>query len=390
MTKVSDALTQGGGRAAPPIDWPGWGAARKAPGHRAARGGSDWNDLWWTTLKLAAVFWSFLVAVDSIIWGVAGVDPVASLGGKIALNGGGAILTIVITAVLYRLRRTGLLTKAVLAFLMATLASPLYAWWDLQIYRWHVAPRVVPFDIMQFGSAMAAASSVYFGWSCLFIALLYSFDVRDRERKLAAAREEALGAQMRALRYQINPHFLFNTLNSIAGLVEEGAAKRAERMVLSLSTFLRTTLELDPMNDVPLSEELALQEEYLAIEQERFPYRMTVAIDVADGVGDALVPSLILQPLVENAIKHGVGRSSEPVAIRIAAQAKGRSLSLIVENELAENYPSATPAGFGIGLRNVAERINARFGGEARFDAGPQDNGLYRAEIILPWRTATQ
>lgn len=349
-------------------------------------GGSFWSSLGGTTIKLAALFWSSILLVDSLLWSLAGVDPVESATAKILLNSFGAVLTIGITALLYRIRRASLLVKVILAFVLSTLAAPVYALVDFQIYRWYALPDVPAFDLRIFGMTTLSSSAMFFGWACLFVALVYSFDVRDRERKLAAAREEALSAQMRALRYQINPHFLFNTLNSIAALIEEGAATRAERMVLSLSTFLRTTLEQDPLSDVPLAEELALQREYLEIEQERFPDRLAFTIDAADDVLPAMVPSFILQPLVENAIKHGVGRSSRHVAIRIMAHKRAGTLSLAVENEL--DLDRASPTGFGIGLRNVAERLSARFGNDGRFTAGPSGDRLYRAEIELPWKAA--
>ncbi|WP_281932106.1 sensor histidine kinase [Methylocystis iwaonis] len=229
--------------------------------------------------------------------------------------------------------------------------------------------------------------AAFFGWSSVFLTLLYSFDVRDRERRLAVVREDALSAQMRALRYQVNPHFLFNTLNSIGGLIEEGSATRAERMVLSLSTFLRTTLTLDPFHDVRLSEELRLQEEYLEIEHERFSDRMTFHIDRPDDVRHALVPSLILQPLIENAIKHGVGAMSGEVSISLSARRETNRLLVIVENDMPMETVRPKPAGTGLGLKNVAERLRARFRDDGRFSAGLAAPGIYRATLDMPWRT---
>lgn len=228
---------------------------------------------------------------------------------------------------------------------------------------------------------------MYFGWSSVFLTLLYSFDVTDRERRLALVREEALSAQMRVLRYQVNPHFLFNTLNSIAGLIEEGSATRAERMVLSLSTFLRTTLTLDPFHDVSLSEELALQEEYLEIEHERFSDRMTFNIDIPDDVRHALVPSLILQPLIENAIKHGVGAMTGKVNISLSARHETDRLLVIVENDMPMETIERKPAGMGVGLKNVAERLRVKFQDGGRFSAGLAAPGIYRATLEMPWRT---
>lgn len=351
-------------------------------------GAGFWTGLGGTTLKLAGLFWLSVLITDSILWGVVGADPIESAIGKLILNSFGALLTIAITSLLYQFRQVGILGKAALAFIFALIAAPLYSLFDYGIYTWWMGPAVAEFNMVNFGYTMVSSAAMFFGWSCLYVSLVYSFEIRDRERSLAAAREEALAAQMRALRYQVNPHFLFNTLNSIAGLIEEGAATRAERMVLSLSTFLRTTLALDPMHDVPLADELTLQADYLDIELERFSDRMRVSIDAPDDVRRALVPSLLLQPLIENAVKHGVGCSSDPVGIRISARRNADRLVIVVENDVRPNDGAGAPRGFGIGLRNVADRIQARFGSEGSFTAAISDGPVFLAKIELPWRSA--
>lgn len=353
-----------------------------------ARSPSFWSDLGGATLKLAALFWLSVLITDSILWGVAGTDPVGSAIGKLVLNSFGALLTVVITALLFRFRRTNLLAKAALAFAFSLIAAPIYSLFDHAVHQWWVWPAMLEFRMTNFGYTMVSSAAMFFGWSCLYVSLIYSFEIRDRERSLAAAREDALAAQMRALRYQVNPHFLFNTLNSIAGLMEEGATARAERMILSLSTFLRTTLALDPMHDVLLADELTLQEGYLDIELERFSDRMSYAINVPDDVRRALVPTLILQPLIENAVKHGVGRSSEPIGIRIIARRDAERLSILVENDVQRGDGVIPPEGFGIGLRNVADRIRTRFGSEGSLTTTMSDSDVFLARVELPWRTA--
>ena len=204
---------------------------------------------------------------------------------------------------------------------------------------------------------------------------------------LLNAQRRKLDAEMRALRYELNPHFLFNTLNSIAGLIEEGSGGRADRMVLSLSRFLQTTLTLDPLHDVPLVDEIALQRDYLEIERERFADRMAFDIRLPAGLETALVPSLILQPLIENAVKHGVAASRTPVTIVLEARREADRLLLSVENGLPEDGSAhRKPAGMGVGLRNIADRLQARFGNRWHFSTGPVEDGLYRASIELPLR----
>jgi two-component system, LytTR family, sensor kinase len=218
-------------------------------------------------------------------------------------------------------------------------------------------------------------------FSALLLALVYHHEVQDRERQLSSLREQAYGAQMRALRYQINPHFLFNTLNALAGLIEERELPNAERMVLSLSAFLRSTLALDPLQDIPLAEELDIQARYLDIERERFSDRLSVTLDVPDALRGAMVPSLILQPLVENAVKHGVGSVDRAVRVRIRAEAVGDTLVVEVENDAPEvEYPAE---GTGVGLKNVAERLAARFGTAGRLTSAKQGD-VFRVTLTMP------
>lgn len=218
-------------------------------------------------------------------------------------------------------------------------------------------------------------------WCGIYLAIAYSFEVRDRERRLAAAQSLAHAAQLRALRYQVNPHFLFNTLNSIASLIADGKNKIAEDMLLTMSDFFRTSLRTDPLEDSSLGEEMRLQSIYLAIEQLRFQDRLILELSLPRALEDALVPSLILQPLVENAIKHGVARSSGPVLLSICATAGGGRLTLAVENDAPESADAN--AGLGVGLRNVQDRIITRFGDTATFTA-VRTAGKFRVEFSLP------
>ncbi len=344
--------------------------------------------VWAATWRLGLAYWLAYLVLATVLWGMAGVSPIESFPGKLVAISFCATVTLGMTAVLYRLRGQTFRTRAVVSTVMALAATPLFAVVDNLIHRVAIYPEPVPFDVVYLGYALIEGLSLFFGWSCLSVALLYSVEVRDRERLLAVVREEALNAQMRALRYQVSPHFLFNTLNSVASLIEEGASARAGKMVLSLSTFLRTTLTLDPLNDVSLGEELALQEEYLEIERERFSDRMRLTVDVPDPVGRALVPSLILQPLVENAMKHGVGSTVGVVEIHISAARQGDRLVVCIENDMPKTPLRRLPEGVGIGLKNVEDRLQARFGEEGHFTSGSEVPGRYRAMIDLPWKTA--
>lgn len=340
------------------------------------------------TLRLGSAYWLAVFLSSSILWGLAGTDPLDSAVGKAFLLSFGALMAAGITAMLLRLRAWPLTWKALASFGLSLLAAPVFCLVDFAIYAICMYPTPVSFEWKDFGYNLIYGMSLFFGWSCLFLALLYSFEVRDSERRLAAAREEALSAQMRALRYQVNPHFLFNTLNSVAGLIEEGSSTSARDMLLRLSSFLRTTLTLDPMQDVRLQDEVALQSGYLDIERDRFSDRMTVTIDIAPGVRDALVPSFILQPLVENAVKHGVGRTPGEVEISIRATGDDKKLSLVVENDTLADDSGPDKPGMGIGLWNVAERIAARFPGKGSCTGGKIAPGRFRAIITMPLELA--
>jgi LytS/YehU family sensor histidine kinase len=219
-------------------------------------------------------------------------------------------------------------------------------------------------------------------WAMLYVALSYAARGRQAERRAAQYRAEAQSAQLRALRYQINPHFLFNTLNSLSTLILSQRLDEAERMVMNLAAFFRTSLTADPTEDVPLVDEIRLQRLYLDIERTRFPERLQVAIDLPRELEGVPVPALILQPLVENAIKHGVARSLRPVRLTLRARADSGTLRLSVEDD---GQPAAPPAnGHGVGLRNVRERLATRFDGAATCRSGPRPGGGFVAEIEIP------
>lgn len=224
------------------------------------------------------------------------------------------------------------------------------------------------------------------GWTCAYLAGSYSLEVADRERRLADANALAQEAHLRALRYQVNPHFLFNTLNSVASLVSEGERRRAERMVLTLADFFRTSLASDPLADVRLEDEFLLQGSVLDIERMRFGDRLQVTMHLPPGLKDAMIPSMLLQPLVENTIKHAVARSETSIEVAMEARAVSDRLVITVENDMPAI--AGRSAGVGIGHVNVRDRLMARWGEEATFEAGP-DRGRFTARLTLPLRRVT-
>lgn len=218
-------------------------------------------------------------------------------------------------------------------------------------------------------------------WVGFYLAISYGARLRLQQQREATARILAQAAQLQALHYQISPHFLFNTLNSISSLIVDRRNERAEAMVQHLSEFLRLTLALDPGLDVTLERELALQRAYLEIELVRFP-DMTFWIEVAPEVRCAHLPVLLLQPLVENAVKHGVAKSLGPAQIEITAARIGDRLGLTIVNRAEEI--AARAGASGIGLRNVRDRLAARFGEQARLTACFIPPDRFEVAITMP------
>jgi len=232
----------------------------------------------------------------------------------------------------------------------------------------------------------------FIGWSAFYIAKQAQAEALGAERRIADAERAAQAAQVRALRYQVNPHFLFNTLNSLSSLVMTGRTDRAENMLLALSTFFRTSLSLDPSADVTLAEEIDLQRLYLDIEMARFPDRLTVEIDVPPDLEQARMPALLLQPIVENAIKYGVSKSRKAVVIRVEARRidNGRMV-LEISNRPKhggkDELPAATHEGTGLGLANVSQRLEARWGSRASCRYGPMPTGGFKVSLTMPVET---
>ena len=205
---------------------------------------------------------------------------------------------------------------------------------------------------------------------------------RERERSLAAARSAIQEAQLEALRLQVNPHFLFNVLNAVGTLIETNRNAQAEAMVARLSDFFRASLTSGPGAEATLEDELDVIDSYLEIEGVRFGSRLIVDIDCPDDLREALVPHFLLQPLVDNAIKHGVARTTRPVTLSVRAFTRNGVLVMQVADDAAAD--GAPPAdGAGVGQGNVASRLKALFGdaGRLRTIVG---EGAYMVEIEMP------
>jgi LytS/YehU family sensor histidine kinase len=206
---------------------------------------------------------------------------------------------------------------------------------------------------------------------------------RDAMKALELQRELS-AAQLCALQMQLEPHFLFNTLNAITTLVELGRQKEATEMLSYLNAILKTTLKRSTPEKVPLSQELELVENYLAIEQVRFADRLRIEIKVEPGALEGLVPCFLLQPIVENAIRHGVARCEAGGVVEASAMKEGSRLQLRVRDSGA-GVPAQMPNGHGIGLSNTRERLAHFYGNEYAMKAEPLAAGGFEVAIAIPY-----
>jgi sensor histidine kinase YesM len=214
--------------------------------------------------------------------------------------------------------------------------------------------------------------------------LLLAFELaREAEQRQLRMEVLAREAELRALRAQLDPHFLFNSLNSISALTAVDPVG-ARRMCMLLADFLRDTLNVSSRDRIPLVEELALADRFLGIEQVRFGDRLQVERRVDATAGQCRVPPLLLQPLVENAVTHGIAGLLEGGVIRLDVSRHHERLSIAIENPRDTESPQSSRR--GVGLENVRQRLIATFGGDARLDTRA-DDGRYRVELALPCLT---
>jgi len=217
-------------------------------------------------------------------------------------------------------------------------------------------------------------------------AIRYFIEARAREVQVARLSEQLAGARFAALQAQVNPHFLFNTLNTITVLVRDNDRQAAVRIVEQLSEVLRTTLSSHRANEVPLGEELELVRQYVAIEEARFSDRLRPAFDIAPEAQAALLPSFALQQLVENAIRHGIAKHPEAGQLHIAARRADELLELTVTDD-GVGLDAAFVMPPGHGLDNTRERLRALYGDRATLQLAPRAEGGSMATLRVPYRT---
>ena len=229
---------------------------------------------------------------------------------------------------------------------------------------------------------------MFFMWSNLYFSIKqWQQSVNERER-LLHAETEVREVRLQALRYQLNPHFLFNSLNAVSTLVLDGNASAATRMLAQISDLLRTSLDDNVTSEIALSQELAFTEQYIAIEKTRLGDRLRVELAIHPATLDALVPSMLLQPLVENAVRHGVAPLVEGGGIAIESDFHDNWLRVVISNSGRRRSERPTNAGNGIGQSNTAARLETLYGSNHRFWMEWPDAGGCRVTVELPFRPA--
>ncbi len=253
-------------------------------------------------------------------------------------------------------------------------------YWDWVKGSWR------PEDLSDYVGGILGRFYVLLCWSGLYFGIKYYLQLQEQTEQTLKAISAAHQAQLKMLRYQLNPHFLFNTLNAISTLILDGANETANKAVSRLSDFLRYTLDNDPMSSVTLGSELSAIDLYLEIEKVRFGDRLIIEKSIEAKAQDALLPSLILQPLIENAIKYAITPSEEGGTLRISARVQHKTLILQVSDSgpgLGNGNNGQKSS--GVGLKNTRERLQQRYGDAQAFTLAPNEPTGLRITINIPY-----
>ncbi len=377
--------------------WGGAGGAGAAEPAQAAKGygrlldgdsAGKWTDgsgrrpFLRVTIAIVFLFWTAQFSLlTTIVLIRTPQDAVAYAAPRALVTALGMAISVAMLVLQLRARNASLLKRSLLAAWLGVVGALLHGAANEGVF---VALGESQFSTSDYTVSVLWNMWTYLSMSVILLALTYAMDLRERENRISALRTVAQAAQLRALRFQLNPHFLFNALNSVASLIAKDRNREAESMTVALSDFLRSTMRMDPEGEIELGEEIAMQSRYLEIEKARFPKRLIVELDVPPELRKAAIPNLISQPLVENAVKYAVARSSAPVTLRIAAWEEDGVLALCVRDDGGDAAQPAT--GTNIGLSNVSERLRLHFGDAASLVAGALAGGGYEAVIRVPLR----
>src|SRR3954468_14247720 len=309
------------------------------------------------------------------------------LGHTLLLTATGYLLTLLLATLFRRLIKMQPLWTLVLSLMAVMLASSAFSVIETWSYATLLKPTAKPVGVEYLGaillnfSLLAAWAALYYGINYF---LLLELEIRQREK----LEGQASTAQLAMLRYQLNPHFLFNTLNSISTLVLLKQTERANAMLARLSSFLRYTLANEPTAKVTLAQEVETLKLYLEIEKMRFEERLRPHFRIESETIGARLPSLLLQPLIENAIKYAVTPSEDGADIWISATPEGQAVRIeVADNGNGECAEIAASPSTGVGLANIRDRLSQAYGGAHRFETRPNERGGFSVIIEIPFET---
>ena len=298
----------------------------------------------------------------------------------------GFALTLLMRSVYRRVWTRSLLARAAALLVTSYVLALGWQWLHNALYYEWVKKSWTPEHAMDYVSGVMGAFYILLCWSGLYFCIKYYQQWQDQTEQTLKATAAAHQAQLKMLRYQLNPHFLFNTLNAISTLILDSRNETANLAVSRLSDFLRYTLDNDPMSRVTLGRELHALNLYLEIEKVRFGERLVVETAIEERARDALVPSLILQPLIENAIKYAITPSEEGGALRISARVQRGTLVLQLSDTgpgLGNGDNGRKPG--GVGLKNTRERLQQLYGDAQAFTLAPNEPSGLTVTINIPY-----
>jgi sensor histidine kinase YesM len=303
------------------------------------------------------------------------------------LTATGYSLTLLMASLFRRLIRMKPVWTLVLSLAAVALAASAFSIIETWSYATFLKPSSRPAGVEYFG-AILLNFSLLAAWTALYYGINYFLLLEDEIRQREKLEGQASTAQLAMLRYQLNPHFLFNTLNSISTLVLLKQTERANAMLARLSSFLRYTLANEPTAKVTLAQEVETLKLYLEIEKMRFEDRLRPHFRIEPETIGARLPSLLLQPLIENAIKYAVTPAENGADIWITASPEGQAVRIeVADNGNNEGAEIAASPSTGVGLANIRDRLSQAYGGAHRFETRQNERGGFSVIVEIPYET---
>jgi two-component system LytT family sensor kinase len=344
----------------------------------------DKNRAFWI---LQSVGWSGYFILRSLTGVANNRDVVMWIVHTLLLTATGYSLTLLMASLFRRLITIKPLWTMILSLIAVAMASTAFSVIETWSNATFVNPGAKPAGIEYFG-AILLNSSLLVAWTALYYGINYFLLLEDQIKQGEKLESQASTAQLAMLRYQLNPHFLFNTLNSISTLVLLKQTERANAMLARLSSFLRYTLINEPTAKVTLAQEVETLKLYLEIEKMRFEDRLRPHFRIESETIGAKLPSLLLQPLIENAIKYAVTPSENGADIWITAVQEGQAVRIeVADNGDGEGGNFAASPSTGVGLANIRDRLAQAYGAAHRFETKKNERGGFSVIVEIPFET---